>query len=168
MRKWEMKKWEMEKWGNRNTCAYRTMDNILAENHGNRQAKPADWFTVGSLAWETTQLVKVTLECLGRSCRSRPRHHATCCFQRLFLGLYWPRSELSNTLYMLHTVTMPTSNLGRMPCCFSVCLKNQLGDFSRNGLCIQLLHLLLKGLCLPMTSNEPLHQDSSIATVWKL
>jgi len=46
-------------------------------------------------------------------------------------GLYWPRSELSATLYMLHTMTMPTANCGEIPCYFSVRLKNQLNNFSR-------------------------------------
>ena len=80
------------------------------------------------------------LECRSRSCRGHPRCHATCLVPRLFLGLYWPRSKLSTTLYVLCTMTMPTANLGEIPCYFSVHLKNQLNDFSRNGLRIQLLH----------------------------
>ena len=81
-----------------------------------------------------------TLERPSRSCRGHPWCHATCLVPRLFLGLYWPRSELSATLYVLRTMTMPTANFGEIPCYFSVRLKNQLNDFSRNGLQIQLLH----------------------------
>ena len=54
--------------------------------------------------------------------------------------LYWPHSELSATLYVLRTMTMPAANLGKIPCYFSGRLKNQLNDFSRNGFRIQLLH----------------------------
>ena len=35
------------------------------------------------------------LERRSRSCRGHPWHQATCHFPRLFLGLYWPRSELN-------------------------------------------------------------------------
>ena len=80
------------------------------------------------------------LERPSRSCRGHPWCHATCLVPRLFLGLYWPRSELSATLYVLRTMTMPTANLGEIPCYFSGRLRNQLNDFSRNGLRIQLLH----------------------------
>ena len=72
--------------------------------------------------------------------RSHPWCHASCLVLRLLLGLYWPCSELSAVLYMLRTMTMPTANLSEIPCCFSIYLKIQLPDFSRNGLCIQLLH----------------------------
>ena len=62
----------------------------------------------------------------------------------LFQGFSWasidPRSELSATLYVLRTMTMPMANICKMPCYFSGRLKNQLNDFSRNGLRIQLLH----------------------------
>jgi len=54
----------------------------------------------------------------SRSCRGHPRCHATCLVPRLFLGLYWPRSKLSTTLYVLRTMTMPTANLGKIPCYF--------------------------------------------------
>ena len=80
------------------------------------------------------------LEPPSRSCRGHPCCHATCLVPRLFVGLYWPRRELSATLYVLRTMAMPTANLGEIPCYFSVRLKNQLNNFSRNGLRIQLLH----------------------------
>ena len=78
----------------------------------------------------------------SRSCRGHPWCHATYLVPRLFLGLYWPRSNLSATLYVprVRTMTMPSANLGEIPCYFSVRLKNQLKDFNRNGLWIQLLH----------------------------
>jgi len=52
--------------------------------------------------------------------RGHPCCHATCLVPRLFLGLHWPRSELSTTLYVLRTMTMPTANLGEIPC-YSFC-----------------------------------------------
>jgi len=83
-----------------------------------------------------------TIECPSRSCKVYPWCHATCLVPRLFLGLYWPRSDLSATLYIprVRTMTMPTANLGEILCYFSVRLKNQLKDFNRNGLRIHLLH----------------------------
>ena len=58
------------------------------------------------------------LERPSRSCRGHPRCHATCLVPRLFLGLYWRRNKLSTTLYVLRTMTMPTVNLGEIPCYF--------------------------------------------------
>jgi len=57
------------------------------------------------------------LERPSRSCRGHPQCHATCPVPRLFLGLYWQRSKLSTTLYVLRTMTMPMANLGEIPCC---------------------------------------------------
>jgi len=82
----------------------------------------------------------IALERPSRSCRGHPWRHAICLVPKLFLGLFWPCSELSTTLYVLHTMTMPTANLSEIPCYFSVRLKNQLNNFCRNGLRIQLLH----------------------------
>ena len=59
-----------------------------------------------------------TLERPSRSCRGHPWCHAICLVPRLFLGLYWPRSEFSATLYVLRTMMMPMANLGEIPCYF--------------------------------------------------
>ena len=66
------------------------------------------------------------LEHPSRSCRGHPWCSATCLVAWFFMSLYWPRSELSTTLYMLRTTTMSTTNLSEITCCFSVHLKNQL------------------------------------------
>ena len=116
--------------------------NILCYIHWCRDL--FDHYT-GTLRWRASNITQpcnnwrrgfrfTALERPSRSCRGHPWCHATCLVPRLFLGLYWPRSELSATLYVLRTMTMPTANLGEIPCYFSGRLKNQLNDFSRNAL----------------------------------
>jgi len=54
-------------------------------------------------------------ECPSRSCRGHSRCHATFSVQRVFLDHV---ASWAPTLYVLHTITMPTANLSEMPYCF--------------------------------------------------
>ena len=76
-----------------------TLDSCIPCQSLHRQA-------VGCWLWRASNVTQLcnnwrrglqftALERRSRSCRGHPWHQATCHFPRLFLGLYWPRSELN-------------------------------------------------------------------------